>query len=119
MIIADQAKVIVKLKPEEFFAEVYEKEKTPKYQWTGVFNITCKNETTKKVDETKGLFLKFFSLLVPQKALILIFLYHNIYTFLGILGAFYSNELLYDFLPNAVHKKPGSNYPKILMIPAC
>ena len=52
-------------------------------------------------------------MLVPQKALILnIFISSPKYTFLGILGAFYYNELLDNILPNTLHKKPGSNYSK-------
>ena len=105
VIIADPAKGIVKLKPEEFFGEVYENGKPPKYQWTGVLILLVKNETFKKGDETKGLFSRFFRLLIPQKALIFnIFIASLIYTFLGILGAFYFKELLDNVLPNALHK---------------
>lgn len=105
VIIADPAKGIVKLKPEEFFGEVYENGKPPKYQWTGVLILLVKNETFKKGDETKGLFSRFFSLLVPQKALIFnIFIASLIYTFLGILGAFYFKELLDNVLPNSLYK---------------
>lgn len=105
VIIADPAKGIVKLKPEEFFGEIHENGKPPKYQWTGVLILLVKNETFKKGDETKGLFSRFFSLLVPQKSLIFnIFIASLIYTFLGILGAFYFKELLDNVLPNALHK---------------
>lgn len=105
VIIADPAKGIVKLKPEEFFGEIYENGKPPKYQWTGVLILLVKSENFKKGDETKGLFSRFFSLLIPQKALIFnIFIASLIYTFLGILGAFYFKELLDNVLPNALHK---------------
>lgn len=105
VIIADPAKGIVKLKPEEFFGEVYENGKPPKYQWTGVLILLVKSENFKKGDETKGLFSRFFSLLIPQKALIFnIFIASLIYTFLGILGAFYFKELLDNVLPNALYK---------------
>lgn len=105
VIIADPAKGIVKLKPEEFFGEVYENGKPPKYQWTGVLILLVKNENFKKGDETEGLFSRFFSLLIPQKALIFnIFIASLIYTFLGILGAFYFKELLDNVLPNALYK---------------
>ncbi|MFM1534566.1 peptidase domain-containing ABC transporter [Helcococcus ovis] len=105
VIIADPGSGIVKLRPEEFFGEVYENGKPPKYQWTGVLILLVKSENFKKGDETKGLFSRFFSLLIPQKALIFnIFIASLIYTFLGILGAFYFKELLDNVLPNALYK---------------
>ncbi|MFM1603034.1 peptidase domain-containing ABC transporter [Helcococcus ovis] len=105
VIIADPGSGIVKLRPEEFFGEVHENGKPPKYQWTGVLILLVKSENFKKGDETKGLFSRFFSLLIPQKALIFnIFIASLIYTFLGILGAFYFKELLDNVLPNALYK---------------
>jgi hypothetical protein len=71
VIIADPGVGIVKLKPEEFFGEVHEEGKVPKYQWSGVLILLVKNETFKKGDETKGLFSRFFHLLLPQKKLVL------------------------------------------------
>ena len=105
VIISDPAVGIVKLKPEEFFGEVHEKEKPPKYQWSGVLVMLVKNETFKKGDETKGLFSRFFYLLLPQKKLLLhIFVASLIYTVLGILGAFYFKELLDSVLPDGLRK---------------
>ena len=105
VIISDPAVGIVKLKPEEFFGEVHEKEKPPKYQWSGVLVMLVKNETFKKGDETKGLFSRFFYLLLPQKKLLLhIFVASLIYTVLGILGAFYFKELLDSILPDGLRK---------------
>ena len=105
VIISDPAVGIVKLKPEEFFGEVHEKEKPPKYQWSGVLVLLVKNETFKKGDETKGLFSRFFYLLLPQKKLLLhIFVASLIYTVLGILGAFYFKELLDSILPDGLRK---------------
>lgn len=105
VIIADPGSGIVKLRPEEFFGEVHENGKPPKYQWTGVLILLVKSENFKKGDETEGLFSRFFSLLIPQKALIFnIFIASLIYTFLGILGAFYFKELLDNVLPNALYK---------------
>ena len=105
VIISDPAVGIVKLKPEEFFGEVHEKEKPPKYQWSGVLVLLVKNETFKKGDETKGLFSRFFYLLLPQKKLLLhIFVASLIYTVLGILGAFYFKELLDSVLPDGLRK---------------
>lgn len=105
VIIADPAVGIVKLTPEEFFGEVHEDGKPPKYQWSGVLVLLVKNETFKKGDETKGLFSRFFHLLIPQKKLLLhIFVASLIYTILGILGAFYFKELLDNVLPNGLRK---------------
>ena len=105
VIIADPGVGIVKLTPEEFFGEVHEDGKSPKYQWSGVLVLLVKNETFKKGDETKGLFSRFFYLLIPQKKLLLhIFVASLIYTILGILGAFYFKELLDNVLPNGLKK---------------
>lgn len=105
VIIADPGVGIVKLTPEEFFGEVHEDGKSPKYQWSGVLVLLVKNETFKKGDETKGLFSRFFHLLIPQKKLLLhIFVASLIYTILGILGAFYFKELLDNVLPNGLKK---------------
>lgn len=103
--IADPAKGIVKLSPEEFFGEAHEEGKPPKYQWSGVLILLTKNESFKTGDETQGLFSRFFSLLIPQKKLIFnIFLASLIYTFLGILGSFYFKELIDNILPNSLTK---------------
>ena len=105
VIIADPGVGIVKLKPEEFFGEVHEDGKTPKYQWSGVLILLVKNETFKKVDETKGLFSRFFYLLLPQKKLLFhIFVASLVYTILGILGAFYFKELIDNVLPDGLRK---------------
>ena len=105
VIIADPAVGIVKLTPEEFFGEVHEEGKPPKYQWSGVLILLVKNETFKKGDETKGLFSRFFHLLLPQKKLLLhIFVASLLYTVLGILGAFYFKELIDSILPDGLSK---------------
>jgi ATP-binding cassette subfamily B protein len=105
VIIADPAVGIVKLTPEEFFGEIHELNKPPKYQWTGVLILLVKNETFQKGDETKGLFSRFFNLLVPQKKLLLhIFIASLLYTVLGILGAFYFKVLVDDVLPDSLTK---------------
>lgn len=81
VIIADPGVGIVKLKPEEFFGEVHEEGQPPKYQWSGVLILLVKNETFMKGDETKGLFSRFFHLLLPQKKLLLhIFVASLVYT---------------------------------------
>lgn len=105
VIIADPAKGVLKLSPEEFFGEIYEEGKPPKYQWSGVLVLLTKKDTFVKGDETKGLFSRFFYLLKPQKKLLLhIFVASLVYTILGILGAFYFQELIDTVLPDALSK---------------
>lgn len=105
IIIADPAKGIIKLKPEEFFGEVHKENKPPEYQWTGVLVLMAKNETFKKGNETKGLFGRFLNILMPQKPLILqVFVASLVYTVLGIIGAFYFKALVDDVLPDALSK---------------
>ena len=105
VIIADPGVGIVKLKPEEFFGEVHEEGQPPKYQWSGVLILLVKNETFMKGDETKGLFSRFFHLLLPQKKLLLhIFVASLVYTILGIVGAFYFKELIDSVLPDGLQK---------------
>ena len=105
VIIADPGVGIVKLKPEEFFGEIHEEGKPPKYQWSGVLILVVKNETFKKGNETKGLFGRFFYLLLPQKKLLMhIFVASLVYTILGILGAFYFKELIDSVLPDGLRK---------------
>lgn len=89
VIIADPAKGIVKYTPEEFFKI-----------WTGVLILMVPTPTFQRGDETKGLFARFFSLLVPQKRLLFgIFFTSILFTILGILGAFYFKYLLDEILP--------------------
>lgn len=105
VVIADPGVGIVKLTPEEFFGEIYQEGKPPKYQWSGVLILLVKNETFKKGDETKGLFARFLHLLVPQKKLLLhIFVASLLYTILGILGAFYFKEMIDSVLPDGLRK---------------
>lgn len=105
IIIADPAVGIVKLTPEAFFGEVQKENKPPKYQWTGILILLVKNETFKKGDETKGLFGRFFHLLLPQKKLLFhIFIASLLYTVLGIMAAFYFKALVDDILPDGLMK---------------
>lgn len=105
VVIADPAKGIVKLKPQEFFGEVAESGSSLHYQWTGVLIILLQNNKFKKGNDTKGLFNRFFHLLLPQKKLLLhIFFASLVYTVLGILGAFYFQELVDTVLPDALNK---------------
>ena len=105
VIIADPGVGILKLTPKEFFGEVQEEGKSPKYKWSGILILLVKNETFKKGDETKGLFSRFFYLLLPQKKLLLhIFTASLVYTVLGIIGAFYFKELIDSVLPDGLRK---------------
>ena len=105
VIIADPGVGIIKLSPQEFFGEIHADGKPPKYHWTGVLILLTRNETFKKGDETKGLFSRFFHLLIPQKKLLLhIFLASLVYTVLGIIGAFYFKALVDDILPDSLMK---------------
>ena len=70
LVIADPGEGIVKLTTDEFFGEVHDEGKSPKYQWSGILIILVKNGTFEKKDETKGIFSRFFQLLIPQKKLI-------------------------------------------------
>lgn len=105
VVIADPGVGIVKLTPEEFFGEVNEEGKPPKYRWNGILILLAKNETFQQGDETKGLFSRFFHLLLPQKNLLLhIFMASLVYTILGIIGAFYFKELIDSVLPDGLRK---------------
>ena len=105
VVIADPGEGIVKLTPEEFFGEVHDEGKPPKYQWSGILIILVKNETFEKKDETKGIFSRFFQLLMPQKKLIFqVLLASLIYTVLGILAAFYFQILIDSVLPDGLKK---------------
>ena len=51
VVIADPGEGIVKLTPEEFFGEVHDEGKPPKYQWSGILILLVKNETFEKKDD--------------------------------------------------------------------
>jgi len=94
VVIADPGKGIVKYTPNEFFNI-----------WTGVLILLTPNHSFKKGDETTGIFSRFFSLLKPQKKLIIhIFFGSILYTMLGIAGAFYFKFLLDDIIPYSLEK---------------
>lgn len=106
VIIADPGVGIVKLTPEEFFGEVRKNESTPpEYQWTGVLVLITPTASFQKGDDTKGIFQRFFHLLLPQRKLLInVFIASMLYTLLGILGAFYFKVLLDDILPSGLEK---------------
>lgn len=103
VIIADPGRGIVKLTPKEFFGETARGGKPPEYQWTGILILLVKSESFVRGKETKGLFQRFWRLLLPQKKLIVhIFLASLVYTALGIAGAFYYKALMDDILPDGL-----------------
>lgn len=105
IVIADPAKGIVKLTPEEFFGNLTKEGESPQYQWSGVLIFLTKNENFERKNDTKGLFGRFFYLLLPQKQLLLhIFVASLLYTILGIVGAFYFKSLVDNILPNSLQK---------------
>lgn len=105
IIIADPAEGIVKLTPEAFFGKVHDTSKPPKYQWTGILIFMTPAVNFKKGTERKGIFQRFFYLLLPQKRLLLhIFLASILITMLGILGAFYFKLLVDDIMPGGLQK---------------
>jgi ATP-binding cassette subfamily B protein len=105
IVIADPAKGIVKLTPEEFFGEKAEEGKPPAYLWSGVLVLMVPDQTFEKGDETQGLFQRFFHLLIPQKRLLFhIFIASLLITILGILGSFYFKVLIDDILPAGLLK---------------
>ncbi|HHT97252.1 MAG TPA: peptidase domain-containing ABC transporter [Clostridiales bacterium] len=106
LIIAEPAVGMVKFKPEEFFGEVKENDNIPpKYQWSGVLILLAPTTSFTKGDETKGLFQRFFHLLLPQRKLLInVFIASLIYTLLGIIGAFYFKVLLDEVLPLGLKK---------------
>ncbi|UJF34231.1 peptidase domain-containing ABC transporter [Paenibacillus hexagrammi] len=94
IIIADPAKGLVTYTPEDFFAI-----------WTGILILMVPSPTFEKGDQTKGLFARFFGLLLPHKRLLFsIFLGSLLYTILGILGAFYFRFLLDEIVPYNLQK---------------
>ncbi|ULO10197.1 peptidase domain-containing ABC transporter [Paenibacillus sp. 19GGS1-52] len=94
VLVADPAKGIVKYTPEDFFNI-----------WTGVLILMVPTPQFKKGDLTKGLFSRFFGLLIPQKRMLLgIFFTSMLYTVLGILSAFYFQFLLDEILPFGLKK---------------
>lgn len=97
--IADPAKGIVKLSPEEFFGGKAEEGKPPSYRWSGVLIILVPDQGFEKGDETQGIFQRFFHLLLPQKRILInVFFASLIITILGILGSFYFKVLIDDVL---------------------
>lgn len=94
IIIADPAKGIVKYTPDEFFK-----------LWTGVLIILVPTSKFQKGNENKGVLSRFFSLMIPQKRLLInIFLSSLMITIFGILASFYFRFIMDDIVPNSTRK---------------
>lgn len=94
IIIADPGKGIVKYTPEEFFKI-----------WTGVLIILVPTSKFKKGNENQGILSRFFSLMLPQKRLLInIFLSSIMITIFGILASFYFRFIMDDIVPNSTRK---------------
>jgi ATP-binding cassette, subfamily C, bacteriocin exporter len=92
--LADPARGIIRMSPNDFFQI-----------WTGVLIIMVPTAQFNKGDQTKGLFSRFFSLLIPHyRKLTGIFLLSMLYTALGILSAFYFQLIIDDILPRGFSK---------------
>lgn len=94
IIIADPAKGIVKYTPDEFFKI-----------WTGVLIILVPTSKFQKGNEKQGVLSRFFSLMIPQKRLLInIFLSSIMITVFGILASFYFRFIMDDIVPNSTRK---------------
>lgn len=94
ILIADPAKGILKLHPEEFYKI-----------WTKSIIFMVPSTSFNKGDETQGLIKRFWYLLKPQKKLIInIFLSSLLVTVLGIIGSLYFKILIDTILPNNLLK---------------
>lgn len=94
ILIADPANGIVKYTHVDFFGI-----------WTGVLILMVPTPQFKKGDDSRGLFTRFFGLLIPQRRMLLgIFLTSILYTILGIFSAFYFKFLLDDIIPFGLNK---------------
>ena len=105
VVIADPGVGLVTLTPAEFFGEKSEDGNTSDYFWSGVLVFLTPSSDFKKGDFTVDLFSRFLNLLMPQKRyLIHVFVASILYTFLGILCAFYFRFLLDEILPSNLNK---------------
>ena len=94
IIIADPAKGIVKYTPDDFFKI-----------WTGVLIVLVPTAKFKKGNENQGILSRFFSLMLPQKRLLVnIFLSSLLITVFGILTSFYFRFIMDDIVPNNTPK---------------
>lgn len=94
IIIADPGKGLVDYTPEEFFKI-----------WTGVLIMLVPTSKFQKGNENQGILSRFFSLMLPQKRLLInIFLSSLMITIFGILASFYFRFIMDDIVPNSTRK---------------
>lgn len=94
VIVADPGQGLVTYQPDEFFDI-----------WTGVLIILVPTAKFQKGNENKGVFSRFFSLILPQRRLIInIFLSSLMITLFGILASFYFRFIMDDIVPNSTRK---------------
>lgn len=94
VIIADPAKGLITLTPEEFYQI-----------WTGVLILMIPAQTFAKPDSDENFLFRFFALLKPQKRLLVdIFIASLLLVLMGILGAFYFKTILDNILPASAVK---------------
>ncbi len=94
VIVADPGQGLVTYQPEEFFDI-----------WTGVLIILVPTSKFQKGNENKGVFSRFFSLILPQRRLLInIFLSSLMITLFGILASFYFRFIMDDIVPNSTRK---------------
>ncbi|MDR1156870.1 MAG: peptidase domain-containing ABC transporter [Oscillospiraceae bacterium] len=94
VVLADPAKGLRELAPEEFFKE-----------WTGVLILMAPAQKFEKGDQTKSIWSRFFRLLIPQKSLLInIFFASLVYTILGIGASFYFKIMMDEILPNLLER---------------
>jgi ATP-binding cassette subfamily B protein len=94
VVIADPAKGLRKITPAEFFKE-----------WTGVLILLSPAQQFQKGDRTKGIWSRFFGLLLPQKGLLINVAFTSlVYTILGIGASFYFKVMMDEILPNLLER---------------
>lgn len=94
VVVADPAKGIRKVAPEDFFKE-----------WTGVLILLAPTQKFEKGDHSKSIWSRFFNLLVPQKSLLInIFFASLVYTILGVGASFYFKIMMDEILPNLLER---------------
>ena len=92
VVIADPAKGIIKYSPEDFF----------KF-WTGGMVILVPTATFKKGNENQSVILRFFSLLIPQRNLLInVFLSSLLISIFGIIASFYFRFVMDSIVPNSL-----------------
>ena len=94
ILVADPGKGLVKYTPDEFFKI-----------WSGVLIMLVPTTKFEKGNENKGVFSRFFSLILPHKRLLInIFLSSLMITVFGILASFYFTFIMDDIVPNSLRK---------------